>query len=73
MPTTADRLPCDPTRLAVLMYEQEQNLTPGEPDPSIAIWEQLQQQEGYDVAARLWRDACSYYDHMFAGDTDDDA
>jgi hypothetical protein len=65
---TTDRLPTNPSDLAFLMSELDEQAKPGEPDPSLALWEQLHEQEGYDVASPLWRDACNYYDHYFAGD-----
>jgi len=66
----AGRLPSNAGDLALLMWEQEQNTAPGQPDPSIALWEQLKEQEGYDVASPLWSTACAYYDHFFSGDAE---
>lgn len=61
-----DRLPTTFTELAHLMAELDAQAVPGQPDPSIGLWERLQAQEGYDAAAPLWRDACNYYDACFA-------
>jgi hypothetical protein len=63
-----DRIPSNPSDLAHHMWELEQNIKPGEPDPCNALWDRLHAQEGYDVAAPLWAAACAYYDHMFASD-----
>lgn len=66
--TNTDRLPHDPSSLALLLHEQEQNQAHGEPDPAIAMWDQLKEQEGYDVASPIWTAALNHYDHMFAAD-----
>ena len=69
----ADRLPTNFTDLAHLMLELDQQAEPGQPDPSIGLWDRLQAQEGYDVAAPLWRDACNYCDHLInSEDAEDD-
>jgi hypothetical protein len=65
---TLDPIPTSPSGLAHLMWDLEQNIKPGEPDPCNALWDRLYAQEGYDIAAPLWRDACAYYDHDFASD-----
>jgi hypothetical protein len=64
--TLTQHLPTTPSDLAHLMAELDQQAKPGEPDPSLALWEQLNTQEGYDVASPLWRDACNYYDHLMS-------
>ncbi|MFJ5071675.1 hypothetical protein ACIQC7_35195 [Kitasatospora sp. NPDC088556] len=63
-----EHIPSNPSDLAHHMWELEQNITPGEPDPSIALWKRLRAQEGYDIAAPLWAAACAYYDHTVAND-----
>lgn len=63
MPDTA-LVPTTVTDLAYLMLDLDQQAAPGQPDPSIGLWDRLLAQEGYDVAAPLWRDACSYCDHF---------
>lgn len=61
---TPQRLPTTFTGLAFLMAELDQQAVPGQPDPSVGLWERLEAQEGYDVAALLWRDACDYLDAL---------
>ncbi|MFJ5070210.1 hypothetical protein ACIQC7_27755 [Kitasatospora sp. NPDC088556] len=63
-----EHIPTSPSGLAHLMWELEQTIKPGEPDPSIALWKRLHAQEGYDSAAPLWAAACAYYDHTVAND-----
>lgn len=70
MPTT-DRLPRAADSLAHLMWDLEQTASPTDPDPATALWEQLREQEGYDVASPLWNAACAHYDHMLT-DTQED-
>ncbi|MCX4750966.1 hypothetical protein OG455_41530 [Kitasatospora sp. NBC_01287] len=67
----ADRLPTSFVELAYLMVELDQQAVPGQPDPSIGLWKRLQAQEGYDIAAPLWRDACNYCDHLMSSEDDD--
>ena len=64
--TDTNRLPRDASALAHLMWEMEQTTKPGDPDPGLILWEQLREQEGYDVASPLWNAACAHYDHMFS-------